>query len=67
MWLLQLGRLLPGSANKSGGSMIYLAVMATLLFVPSAVFYAAFHLAHRIQTTYQTWTKQIGTLLIEGS
>jgi hypothetical protein len=33
--------------------MIYLAVMAVLLFVPSAVFYAAFHLAHHIQSTYR--------------
>ena len=33
--------------------MVYLVVMAVLLFVPTAVFYAAFHLAHKLQTTYR--------------
>ena len=32
---------------------VFAISLAVLLFVPTAVFYAAFHLAHKLQTTYR--------------
>ena len=45
--------------------MVYLVVMAVLLFVPAAVFYAAYHLADHLQSIYRM-TREDRNLINRG-